>query len=62
MFVALLKKSIEFFPESYTACELLASVYESKGNKELALRYFRKVLELDPGNRNAVRRIQELQK
>jgi tetratricopeptide (TPR) repeat protein len=62
MCIALLKKSTDFFPESYTACELLASFYESRGNKELALRYFRKVLELDPGNRNALRRIQELQK
>jgi tetratricopeptide (TPR) repeat protein len=57
---AILKKSIEFFPESFTACELLASVYSSKGNKELALRYFRKVLELDPGNRNAAKMIKEL--
>jgi Tfp pilus assembly protein PilF len=62
MCLALLKKSTEFFPESYTACELLASVYESRGNKERALHYFRKVLELDPGNRNAVLRIRELQK
>jgi hypothetical protein len=58
---AILKKSIEFFPESFTAYELLASVYSSKGNKELALRYFRKVLELDPGNRNAVCMIKKLQ-
>ncbi|MCX6566003.1 MAG: S41 family peptidase [Candidatus Aminicenantes bacterium] len=61
MSFAILKKSIEFFPESFTACELLASVYESRGNKELALRYYRKVLELDPGNRNATKMIRELQ-
>jgi tetratricopeptide (TPR) repeat protein len=60
MLFALLKKNIEFFPESFTACELLASVYASKGNKELALKYFRKVLELDPGNRNAAKMIKEL--
>jgi len=60
MYFAILKKSIEFFPESFTAYELLASVYESRGNKELALRYFRKVLELDPGNRNAAKMIKEL--
>jgi tetratricopeptide (TPR) repeat protein len=62
MCIALLKKSTEFFPESYTACELLASVYESKGNKELALRYFRKVLELDPGNHNAAKMIETVRR
>jgi len=62
MQLAILMKNIEFFPQSFTAYELLATVCESKGNKELALRYFLKVLELDPGNRNAVRKIQELQK
>jgi tetratricopeptide (TPR) repeat protein len=60
MGISLLKKSTEFFPESFTAFELLASVYSSKGNKELALRYFRKVLELDPGNHNAAKMIKEL--
>jgi C-terminal processing protease CtpA/Prc len=59
---AILKKSVEFFPESFTACELLASVYASKGNKELAMRYFQRVLELDPGNRNAAKMIKELKK
>ena len=58
---AILNKNIEFFPESFTAYELLASVYSSKGNKELALRYFRKVLELDPDNRNAAEMIRKLQ-
>jgi len=60
MLFALLKKNVEFFPKSFTAYELLASVYASRGNKELALRYFQKVLELDPGNRNAAKMIKEL--
>ena len=62
MLLAILKKNIEFFPESFAACERLASVYASRGNKELALRYFQKVLELDPGNRNAAKMIKELKK
>ena len=61
MLFAILKKNIEFFPDSFTAYELLASVYSSRGNKELALRYFQKALELDPGNRNAAKMIKDLQ-
>jgi len=58
---ALLEKMIEFFPDSFTAYEMAASVHFSMGNKELALRYFQKVLELDPGNRNAAKMIKDLQ-
>ncbi len=60
MALALLEKNVEFYPESITANELLASVCASKGKKELALKHFRKVLELDPGNGNALRMIKEL--
>jgi len=62
MLFAILEKNIELFPESFTTCELLASVYSSKGKKELALRHFRKVLELDPENRKAAKKIKELQR
>jgi tetratricopeptide (TPR) repeat protein len=60
MLFALLEKNVELFPESFTPCEQLASVYAERGRKELALRYFRRVLELDPGNPNAARMIKEL--
>ena len=62
MSLALLKKNVEFYPESITANDLLASVCASRGEKELALKYFRKVLELDPRNGNAFRMIKALQK
>jgi tetratricopeptide (TPR) repeat protein len=61
MLFAILEKEIEFFPNSPSAYERLASVHYSKGHKELALRYFQKVLELDPDNRNAAKMIKELQ-
>lgn len=60
MLFAILEKNVELFPQSFTACELLASSYASRGKRELALHHFRKVLELDPGNRNAVKMIKEL--
>jgi tetratricopeptide (TPR) repeat protein len=59
---AILKKNIELFPKSASACELLASICFFKGKKELARRYFQKVLELDPDNRNAAKMIKELRK
>jgi tetratricopeptide (TPR) repeat protein len=62
MALALLKKNVEFYPESITANDLLASVCASRGEKELALKYFRKVLELDPRNGNALRMIKALKK
>ena len=62
MLFAILEKSIEFFPESFTAHETLAAFYASRGKKELALKDFRKVLELDHGNRNAERMIREAPK
>ena len=61
MLFAVLAKNIEFFPDSPTAYERLAYVHDSKGNKDLALRYFRKALDLDPGNRNAAKMIKEIQ-
>jgi Tfp pilus assembly protein PilF len=60
MLFALLEKNVEFFPESVTANEQLASVYASRGKKDLALRYFQRVLELDSGNRNAAKMVKEL--
>ena len=61
MSFAILEKNAGLFPASFTAHELLASVYAMRGKKDLALREFRRVLELDPDNRNARRMIKELQ-
>jgi tetratricopeptide (TPR) repeat protein len=57
---AMLKKKIALFSRSVSAYERLASVYYSKGKKELAMQYFQKVLELDPDNRNATRMIKRI--
>jgi Tfp pilus assembly protein PilF len=62
MLFAILEKNVVLFPRSFTAFELLASVYASRGKTDRAIEYFRKVLELDPGNRNAVKMIKELRK
>jgi C-terminal processing protease CtpA/Prc/predicted esterase len=60
MLLAILTKNVELFPNSPSAYEILATACFSTGKKDLALKYFRKVLELDPGNRNAAKMIREL--
>jgi hypothetical protein len=60
MLFAILEKNIELFPRSFTAYEVPAYFCALRGKRELALGYFRKVLELDPGNRNAAKMIKEL--
>jgi tetratricopeptide (TPR) repeat protein len=62
MLFAILEKNIELFPRSFTAYEVLADFCAQRGRTELAIGYFRKVLEWDPGNRNAAKMIKELQK
>jgi tetratricopeptide (TPR) repeat protein len=57
---AILRKNIEFFPQSPTAYEALAFAYLTHGKSELALANFRKALELDPDNRNAAKMIKRL--
>ncbi len=57
---AILHKKITLFPKSVSAHERLASVYYSKGKKELAIQYFQKVLEFEPENRNAARMIKRI--
>ena len=57
---AVLNKSIELFPQSSAAFETLASTYYDFGKEDLALDNYRKVLELDPDNANAQKRLKRL--
>jgi tetratricopeptide (TPR) repeat protein len=58
---AVLEKSIKLFPDSSTAFETLAGYCYNFGKKDLALKYYRKVLKLNPDNTNAQRRLKELE-
>lgn len=48
------------FPKSGNAWDSLAESYMIKGNKELAIQYYEKSLQLDPGNENAVEQLKKL--
>ncbi|MEZ5427466.1 MAG: tetratricopeptide repeat protein [Pyrinomonadaceae bacterium] len=56
-----LQLNTEYFPKAFNTWDSLAEVYMLKGNKDLAVRYYKKSLELNPGNTNAVNQIKKLE-
>ena len=54
-----LQNSVDF-PKSGNAWDSLAESYMINGNKELAIQYYEKSLQLDPGNENAVEQLKKL--
>ena len=57
---AILEKNITLFPQSAKAYLTLAEAYSAAGKKELAIPCYEKALALDPGDRNVMKRLQEL--
>jgi tetratricopeptide (TPR) repeat protein len=55
--MALFDLNVESFPRSANAWDSLAEAWMTKGNKERAIEFYRKSLELDPGNANATEMI-----
>lgn len=51
----------EAYPDSANAFDSLAGAYMFAGEKEQALKYYKKSLELNPENENAKRRIKQLE-
>lgn len=50
----------ESYPASFNAWDSLAEGHKLAGNRERAIEYYRKSLELNPANDNAVRMLEEL--
>jgi hypothetical protein len=50
----------EFFPQSGQATFQIAELYRTRGDKDKAIEYYKKTLELQPNNGQAKRRLQEL--
>ncbi len=59
--IRIMKLNVETNPTSSRAEEGLAEAYAAAGQKDQAVHAFQKALELDPKNRNAERRIHELE-
>ena len=58
---AILNKKINYFPTSSSAYETMAYAYYKNKKNEPAIAIFKKVLELDPDNRNAIKMIKRLE-
>ncbi len=59
--IELFKLNVEMFPTGANCYDSLGEAYAANGDKELALANYRKSLELDPKNENAVKMIKELE-
>jgi tetratricopeptide (TPR) repeat protein len=58
--ITVFRLNTEQFPESADAYDSLAEAYLAAGQTDLAISSYEKSLEIDPGNRNATRRLREL--
>jgi CubicO group peptidase (beta-lactamase class C family) len=53
-------QNTEDHPESWNVWDSLAEAYADKGNKDLAIKYYEKSLQLNPGNTNGANQIKKL--
>ena len=59
--IEIFKLNVEAFPESSNTYDSLGEGYMKNGNKELAIENYKKSLELDPNNTNAVNMLKKLE-
>ncbi|WNG59548.1 serine hydrolase [Archangium gephyra] len=55
------KLNVEMFPAAANCYDSLGEAYEASGDKELAIQNYRRALELDPTNENAVNVLKRLE-
>ena len=58
--IEIFRLNTEAFPQEYNTWDSLAEAYLADGQKELAITYYRKVLELRPGDENATRMLKQI--
>jgi tetratricopeptide (TPR) repeat protein len=59
--IEIFRLNVSLFPNSSNVYDSLGEAYADEGEKELALRNYKRSLELDPGNQNAVEQIKKLE-
>ncbi len=55
------KKNVAYYPESFNVYDSLAEAYMVNGDKDLAVKNYKRSLELNPGNSNAVEMLKKLE-
>jgi glyoxylase-like metal-dependent hydrolase (beta-lactamase superfamily II) len=60
--IEVFKLNVDAFPESWNVYDSLAEAYMTKGVNDLAIKYYRKSIELNPENNNAKEIIKRLEK
>ncbi|UCF18270.1 MAG: tetratricopeptide repeat protein, partial [Gemmatimonadota bacterium] len=58
--VAVFKLNVESYPQAFNTYDSLGEAYIEAGQKDLAIKNYRKSLELNPGNDNARAKLAEL--
>lgn len=58
--IEIFKLSVEAYPESYNTYDSLAEAYMDDGDTDLAIQNYRKSLQLNPGNTNAIEKLKKL--
>jgi len=58
--IAVLTQNTVDFPEAFNTWDSLAEAYMIDGDKQSAIKYYKKSLELNSGNTNAVQKLKEL--
>ncbi len=58
--IAVFRLNAETFPDAFNTWDSLAEAYLEQGDRESAIRFYRKSLELNPENRNAREQLEEL--
>jgi tetratricopeptide (TPR) repeat protein len=58
--VRLFEWNVELYPKSYNVYDSLAEAYAARGDKERAIRFYKKSLELNPDNTNAREKLKDL--
>jgi hypothetical protein len=58
--IEIFKLSVEAYPLSYNTYDSLAEAYMDNGDKELAIKYYQKSVEINPGNTNGIEKLKRL--
>lgn len=58
--IEVFRLNTEAFPDRYNTWDSLAEAYLADGQRDLAIKYYRKVLELRPGDENATRMLKQI--